>query len=343
MQSSVKVHVITCTLTPGQFHLTGRNQFEMVKKFKKRKESNPTENDEVHDLPPTQVFGKVSRKRKETSVSFEEDAPKKFLRVMRLQENDKNTTTSKKKNKNESLQLKLGEGETYQEFKRRVKESVKQELQKIPMVKLPGPDKSSHASKNKKAKKSNSNATDFNTEEKTSDRKFRNQQNRKEKQLDKKLAKRVKVDEKRIEKKLAVEGINNGIRFNDVAEAPPKFTQLPKQTFKKIVYPSVKTISKTESQNMNSRNAAGSKTVDVANSISKFSKQDAIGEMVKRTSRVKNPNKSSPLDKMNEKRRQLKKSQEHLSPYQINNLEKEREMAIQKYRMLKMNKTNQIR
>ncbi|OMJ09472.1 hypothetical protein AYI70_g10910 [Smittium culicis] len=280
---------------------------------------------------PLNAHSKKARKALERNKNS--DMPRAFRRILSVMENTnnpkpkpkadeksqhKNSTSKTPSDSNKSTKkqtLKIDPNESFEHFKKRVQKKMKADLEAIPIVKLPGKEKTPKTELIKSKKKL---AKLAEKEEQTNglSRKQRNRQTRKEKL--KKRKRDVSPDPFASHASETQETGQNSSKpfaskdkkiasqqslipkFNEHAEAPPIFTFVPKPVFKqKTPYSSAQA---TKSQ-------------------------DAIRNMVKRTSRVA---KITPLEKIKNSKKNIV-----LSASQSHYLQMERQSAIDKYRMLK--------
>ncbi|KAJ2891050.1 hypothetical protein GGI21_005968 [Coemansia aciculifera] len=283
------------------------------KKPKTRKStSDPLDNDKIErDLDPTKVLsggGKVAKKKGNVTS----DAPKAFQHIMKFMEMKQNNDAAKRKQKEvernkkqkASAQgpkeiteaLKIMPGESMDEFTRRVRQKMTNNLQLI------------GTSHEKKAKAHANPSRDEGEDpdiSKRSDRKKRNDAVRKQRKQAKKQrgGEDDSGDEADTSKRVAPPPPP---KFGEQAQAPPIFKALPKDKFKKMVpLPQ----SKEEEQAKRHRDEL------------------AVKNMIQRTARL------SPLERMQAKRK-AKLEGDTAAGKRI--IEAEREQAIRRYRMLRV-------
>ncbi|KAJ2002895.1 hypothetical protein H4R26_003358 [Coemansia thaxteri] len=198
---------------------------------------DPLEDDKVErDLDPTKVLsggGKVAKKHS-NSIS---DAPKAFQHIMKFMEMKQNNDAAKKKQREVERKraakgpksgpkeiteaLKIMPGESMDEFSRRVRQKMTNNLQLIG---------TSHEVKSKAHANPSRDEGEEADISKRSDRKKRNDAVRKQRKQAKKQRGQDSDDE--VEPKAVA---TPAPRFGEQAQAPPIFKALPKDKFKKMV------------------------------------------------------------------------------------------------------------
>ncbi|KAJ2737765.1 hypothetical protein GGI20_006382, partial [Coemansia sp. BCRC 34301] len=208
------------------------------KKPKTRKSTrDPLDDDKVErDLDPTKVLsggGKVAKKRGNVTS----DAPKAFQHIMKFMEMKQNNDAAKKKQKEAERKkkpktqaqgpkeiteaLKIMPGESMDEFSRRVRQKMTNNLQLIG---------TSHETKTKTHANPSRDEGEEPDISKRSDRKKRNDTIRKQRKQARKQRGHGSDDEPDTLKQPAA-----APRFGEQAQAPPIFKALPKDKFKKMV------------------------------------------------------------------------------------------------------------